>query len=80
MAQIIIAKHRKGATGDVLLNFRGEFTRFENPDDNRMQQDFGGEVRGSVINSKINGDDMPPFDQDDPFGNPPGFDIPNPGF
>ena len=28
MAQIIIAKHRKGATGDVLLNFRGEFTRF----------------------------------------------------
>ena len=23
MAQIIIAKHRKGATGDVLLTFRG---------------------------------------------------------
>ena len=33
MAQIIIAKHRKGATGDVLLTFRGEFTRFENPED-----------------------------------------------
>lgn len=29
MAQIIIAKHRKGATGDVLLNFRGEYTRFQ---------------------------------------------------
>ena len=27
-AQIIIAKHRKGATDDVLLSFRGEFTRF----------------------------------------------------
>ena len=32
MAQIIIAKHRKGATGDVLLNFRGEFTRFQDPE------------------------------------------------
>lgn len=36
MAQIIIAKHRKGATADVLLTFRGEFTRFENPEDNRL--------------------------------------------
>ena len=36
MAQIIIAKHRKGATGDVLLTFRGEFTRFENPEDSRF--------------------------------------------
>ena len=38
MAQIIIAKHRKGATGDVLLTFRGEFTRFENPEDNQLSQ------------------------------------------
>ena len=29
MAQIIIAKHRKGAIGDVLLNFFGQYTRFE---------------------------------------------------
>ena len=36
MAQIIIAKHRKGATGDVLLTFRGELTRFENPEDNQL--------------------------------------------
>jgi replicative DNA helicase len=33
MAQIIIAKHRKGSTGDVLLTFRGEFTRFEDEDE-----------------------------------------------
>jgi replicative DNA helicase len=32
MAQIIIAKHRKGATGDILLSFKAEFTRFENPE------------------------------------------------
>ncbi len=32
-AEIIIAKHRNGAVGDVLLTFKGEYTRFENPDD-----------------------------------------------
>lgn len=33
-AEIIIAKHRKGATDTVLLDFKGEYTRFENPEDN----------------------------------------------
>ena len=66
MAQIIIAKHRKGATGDVLLTFRGEFTRFENPEDrnlgNRAPMDnFGGEIRGSKINGEDNGA-IPPID------------------
>jgi replicative DNA helicase len=59
MAQIIIAKHRKGATGDVLLNFRGEFTRFQNPEDAYIgsnHADGGGEIIGSKLNS---GDDMP---------------------
>jgi replicative DNA helicase len=56
MAQIIIAKHRKGATGDVLLTFRGEYTRFENPEDRRLSSkaapadDTGGEIRGSRLN------------------------------
>ena len=61
MAQIIIAKHRKGATGDVLLNFRGEFTRFQNPEDNSIAPLPGG--GGEIIGSKINGDD--------PFGDLP---------
>ena len=56
MAQIIIAKHRKGGTGDVLLNFRGEFTRFENPTDSDKSPIGGGEI----IGSKINGDDLGP--------------------
>lgn len=56
-AQIIIAKHRKGATGDVLLNFRGEFTRFDNPTDT-ANIPLGGEIVGSRING---GDDMPPY-------------------
>ena len=61
-AQIIIAKHRKGATDDVLLNFRGEFTRFENPGDSRPGYD------GEVIGSKINGVGDMPVINDTPFG------------
>ena len=61
MAQIIIAKHRKGAVGDVLLNFRGEYTRFANPEDTYMPPTQGGEIMGSRINGGF----------DDPLGPPP---------
>jgi replicative DNA helicase len=64
MAQIIIAKHRKGATGDVLLTFRGEFTRFENPEDSRLrrsQNDNGGEILGSKVNGTQPIADESPF-------------------
>ena len=37
MGQIIIAKHRRGATGDILLTFKGEYTRFENLEDNTLK-------------------------------------------
>jgi replicative DNA helicase len=66
MAQIIIAKHRKGATGDVLLTFRGEYTRFENPEDRRLgnkPDDNGGEI----LSSKVNGNSQPIADES-PFG------------
>ena len=59
MAQIIIAKHRKGATGDVILRFQGQYTRFSNPDDKDLAappDDFGGEV----IGSRMNDDPLPP--------------------
>ena len=68
MAQIIIAKHRKGATGDVLLTFRGEFTRFENPEDSRLNPESpvnGGELKGSKINSGSAAPFIP--GQSDPF-------------
>ena len=70
MAQIIIAKHRKGATGDVLLTFRGEFTRFENPEDRRLgrsQNDNSGEILGSKINGAQPTGDESPFAGDDGF-------------
>ena len=71
MAQIIIAKHRKGATGDVLLTFRGEYTRFENPEDgfsHSSTPDSGGEIIGSKMNgNNIPSDSLPMPDNDMPF-------------
>ncbi len=37
MGQLIIEKHRKGATGDVLLSFKGEYSRFDNTEDVQSQ-------------------------------------------
>ena len=58
MAQIIRAKHRKGATGEVLLNFRGEFTRFQNPEDAYIAPTNDG---GGILSSKMNGEDPFPL-------------------
>ena len=68
-AEIIIAKHRKGATDIVLLDFKGEFTRFENPEDNTLGDlplTEGGEIRGD----KLNGDNNQPVGIDT-FGDAP---------
>ena len=70
MAQIIIAKHRKGATGDVLLTFRGQYTRFENPEDTRLGPVSSPTNGGEIVGSKINGNSAPPVaDGYDPFSN-----------
>lgn len=60
MAQIIIAKHRKGATGDVLLHFKGAFTRFQNPDtgDRALGESLGGEIIGSRLNMNADNSDF----------------------
>ena len=65
MAQIIIAKHRKGATGDVLLNFRGEFTRFENPEDTNSNLNNAPIGGGEIVGSKMNGGNFP--ENESPF-------------
>ncbi|OUU24874.1 MAG: hypothetical protein CBC13_02845 [Planctomycetia bacterium TMED53] len=31
LAEVIVAKHRKGQTGSVMLSFRGETLSFANP-------------------------------------------------
>ena len=80
MAEIIIAKHRNGAVGDVLLRFRGEYARFQNPDDDMIVPMPGEEKAAPVLRSKMNtggGQDFvppPPTDlppmPDNPFGAP----------
>lgn len=47
MAEVIIAKHRNGATGDVTLRFKSEFARFQNADEGF---DYGGPTLGSKVN------------------------------
>lgn len=72
MAEIIIAKHRNGATGDVLLRFKGEFARFQNPDDDMViPMPDEGAMLGSRMNSST-GSIPPPVESslqtDNPFG------------
>ena len=80
MAEIIIAKHRNGAVGDVLLRFRAEFARFQNPDDDLIVPMPGEEHPSPVLRSKMNGSreeeyvqpssvDIPP-QPENPFGIP----------
>jgi replicative DNA helicase len=47
LAEIIVAKHRNGATGDIWLRFKSEFARFQNLDDNF------GQKREIVYTSKM---------------------------
>ncbi len=39
-AEIIVAKHRNGATDDVLLSFKKEFARFQNLDDDLLVGEY----------------------------------------
>ena len=78
MAEIIIAKHRNGAVGDVLLRFRGEFARFQNPDDEMIIR--CREKNREFIRSKMNGGGSsvppPPPDAAPADNNPFGAPIP----
>lgn len=53
LAEIIIAKHRNGATGDVRLRFRPEAIKFENISESQMysQPNYGGM---NVLSSSMN--------------------------
>ncbi len=51
LAEVIIAKHRNGATGDVTLRFKSEFARFQNVDEG---MNYGGPALGSRMNDSPN--------------------------
>ncbi|GHV47236.1 replicative DNA helicase [Bacteroidia bacterium] len=44
IAEIIIAKHRNGATGDVRLRFKSEYAKFMNIDDDVAVSDFSSKI------------------------------------
>ncbi|BAG83657.1 replicative DNA helicase [Candidatus Azobacteroides pseudotrichonymphae] len=48
-AEIILAKHRNGPTGDILLSFKQEFIRFQNLNDDQVVLEYQ-----SRLNSQIN--------------------------
>lgn len=71
-AQILIAKHRKGATGDVLLAFQGQYTRFANPEDAMLSPlNNGGEIIGSRLNGGVTHIDDDPLGQVQQFPGAP---------
>jgi replicative DNA helicase len=57
LAQIIVAKHRNGATDSIWLRFRGKFAKFQNEDEAFDTNELEGipvQESGSVIQSKMN--------------------------
>ena len=49
LGQIIVAKHRNGATDDIWLRFRSQYAKFQNEDDAIPQDELNG-----VFHSKMN--------------------------
>ena len=74
MADLIIAKHRSGATDEVRLRFVKEFARFENPVVESLQQLTSGGMQPNsafdqgggtmLIDSSMNSDNFQPDDSD----------------
>ena len=71
MADIILAKHRSGSTGEVRLKFVNKYVRFENPDYVPVNQfagmsaseGFDAQSNTIVVDSKMNqqdGGEIPP--------------------
>ena len=56
MAEIIIAKHRNGAVGDVRLRFKSDFAKFMNVDDDITIREFS-----SNMNSSNASEPLPPI-------------------
>ena len=74
MADLIVAKHRSGGTGEVRLRFVKEFARFENAPKfgdadaaALMPQNTAFDGGSMIVDSKMNDDNFPPDGDLDPF-------------
>ncbi len=80
-AEIIIAKHRNGAVGDILLNFQGKYARFENEEKGYIPVpgEKGITASGEMppgIDIVPPSEGFPMSDNSDPFAPlPPGTDL-----
>lgn len=80
-AEIIVAKHRNGSVGDVLLTFKGQYARFENPDDSiviPLPGDNAGTKAGAAAIAYENsgGAQPPPMPEEVPFAGPQDYVTP----
>ena len=74
VAEIIIAKHRNGKTGDVRLRFIGDFAKFTNMDDAvPLPTEGDGRVFQSRMNSAQTVADDDPLNSIKPSDEPPPF-------
>jgi replicative DNA helicase len=60
VAEIIIAKHRNGAVGDVHLSFKKNLAKFADME-NIIPEEIGGGQYGQKFGSKMNSDSNDPF-------------------
>lgn len=74
MAEIIVAKHRNGAVGDVRLKFEASYARFRNPNENSFRE--AEAVYGSKKNKKIKGNSSPEG-MPEPAGMPDPLPLPD---
>lgn len=76
--EIIVAKHRNGRIGEIWLRFIGDYTRFQNVDDESAldlsESSNDGEILGSKVNGPIGSDAPvpPPAPGDYGMGSPYG--------
>lgn len=84
MAMFIIAKHRNGAVGDVLMRFRGQYARFmDESEDSLLTSSSSADGSGVMSSSmsttadQLSGINLPPMPNDDYFAPPPSdLDVP----
>ena len=82
LAQIIIAKHRSGATEDVDLKFRGQYTQFLNEEDDVDPMGvYGSRVNSASTSNQSMGAPLPPMppampDNFDPFAGMQDYNLP----
>ena len=68
LAEIIIAKHRNGATGDVTLRFKSEFARFQNVNDDNEEIEQTFTSKASNATSSANYQYTDSATTSNPFG------------